>query len=37
MYVILAGVVIAAMTTGLGTLARLTTPAKTLLVLERAR
>lgn len=36
MYVILAGVVIAAMTTGLGTLARLTTPAQTLTVLPRS-
>ncbi len=36
MYVILAGVVIAALTTGLGTLARLTTPAQTLQVLDRA-
>jgi putative ABC transport system permease protein len=36
MYVILAGVVIAAMTAGLGTLARLTTPAQTLLVIDRS-
>lgn len=35
MYVILAGVVIAAMTTGLGTIARLTTPDQTLLALDR--
>ncbi len=35
MYVILAGVVVAALTTGLGTLARLTTPAQTLLTLRR--
>lgn len=37
MYVILAGVVIAAMTTGLGTLARLTTPDQTLQPLPRPR
>ncbi len=35
MYVILAGVVIAATATGLGTLARLTTPAQTILPLDR--
>ena len=35
MYVILAGVVIAATVTGLGTLARLTTPDQTILRLER--
>jgi putative ABC transport system permease protein len=36
MYVILAGVVIAALTTGLGTLARLTTPAQTLRLIARS-
>lgn len=36
MYVILAGVVVAALTTGLGTLARLTTPAQTLRPLDRS-
>lgn len=36
MYVILAGVVIAAVTTGLGTLTRLTTPAQTLIALPRS-
>ena len=36
MYVILAGVVIAALTTGLGTLTRLTTPAQTLRPLPRS-
>jgi len=35
MYVILAGVVVAALTTGLGTLTRLTTPAQTLVALQR--
>ena len=35
MYVILAGVVVASLTTGLGTLTRLTTPAQTLVALER--
>jgi putative ABC transport system permease protein len=36
MYVILAGVVVAALTTGLGTLSRLTTPAQTLRPLDRS-
>lgn len=36
MYVILAEVVVAAMTAGLGTLARLTTPAQTLMALDRS-
>jgi putative ABC transport system permease protein len=36
MYVILAGVVVAALTAGLGTLTRLTTPAQTLVALDRS-